>query len=349
MRTPPCRTAFRTPFFCLVITRYICSSRAFHYEQPPCKPDEVQAEVLGGSGYTCSPKCDETSYSCPVDVPLGVTAQSQCILQALDKISYCGLTCQVDSQCPTNAKCTQMGQVGIGLCMFAASFSDWARSVTTKKLAIGWPQKGGSIASLQVTKTLTAIQNLKVKYRIDDADADLASLKELVNSVSSPSPPAAVSAIPVVGGAGPSPRSDLNIWESDLSRLGNEASHGLSGLESEFNRDLYLAEHLDQRYAASDLFRTVVIFFVIYLAAGSFVKYQTTGASGINMIPHIGFWSEYPALVVDGITYSKMLIDGALGKSPRPYDSLDLSGGLDGHIRGVSIGRAGGAGAFEAL
>lgn len=348
MRTPS-RTTARVPFLVLIVTRLAWTSRAFHYEQPPCKPDEVQAEVLGGSGYTCSPKCDETSYNCPSDVPSGVTAQSQCILQDVDRSSYCGLTCQVDSQCPSNAKCTQLGQVGIGLCMFAASFSDWARSVTTRKLAIGWPQKGGSIASLQVTKTLTAIQNLKIKYRIDDADADLKSLKDLVNSVSSPSQPAAVSASPVTGGGNSSPRSDLSIWENDLARLGNEASHGLSGLESEFNRDLYLAEHLDQRYAASDLFRTVIVFFIIYLAVGSFVKYQTTGASGINMIPHIGFWSEYPALVVDGITYSKILIDGALGKSPRPYDSLDLSGGLDGHIRGVSIGRAGGAGAFEAL
>ncbi|CAE8589568.1 unnamed protein product [Polarella glacialis] len=142
---------------------------------------------------------------------------------------------------------------------------------------------------------------------------------------------------------------DFKIWETDLSRLGNEMGRGLPGVQSELSRDVYLAEHLSNQFAASDLLRTVVIFGVIYLAVGSFIKYQTNGASGINMIPHVGFWVEYPALVVDGIAYSKMLLDGAMGKSTSASSSYDTGLCLDGGIRGASLGRGGGAGAFEAL
>jgi len=92
----------------------------------------------------------------------------------------------------------------------------------------------------------------------------------------------------------------------------------------------------------------VIIFAIIYLLVGSFIKYQMMGASGINIIPHVGFWLDYPQLVLDGVTYSRMLLDGAMGK-PARRDFEELTGGLDGNIRGVSLGRGGGAGAFEAL
>ena len=73
--------------------------------------------------------------------------------------------------------------MGAGLCMYAASFTDWARAASTRKLAVGWPNKGGQLAgalsrrkevsteaSVQVAKTFQALQNLKSKYSIDDGD-----------------------------------------------------------------------------------------------------------------------------------------------------------------------------------
>ncbi|CAE8680408.1 unnamed protein product [Polarella glacialis] len=340
--------------------------RAVHYENPPCAHDEVQGEVLGASGYTCSPRCDDAAYNCPVDMPLGASAQPQCMLQDVDKGAFCGLVCQVDAQCPTGSQCTQLTQMGVGICLYPASFADWARTVITRKLSVGWPKKGGSVETFQIAKTLAALQSMKSKYSIDDGDVDMLTLKELLNSVS-PSSVApsggsldtAASAVaslaatraataPTNSGGG-SGSGDFKIWETDLSRLGNEMGRGLPGVQSELSRDVYLAEHLSNQFAASDLLRTVVIFGVIYLAVGSFIKYQTNGASGINMIPHVGFWVEYPALVVDGIAYSKMLLDGAMGKSTSASSSYDTGLCLDGGIRGASLGRGGGAGAFEAL
>eukprot|EP00933_Yihiella_yeosuensis_P051970 TRINITY_DN49948_c0_g1_i1.p1 TRINITY_DN49948_c0_g1~~TRINITY_DN49948_c0_g1_i1.p1 ORF type:complete len:391 (+),score=76.21 TRINITY_DN49948_c0_g1_i1:44-1216(+) len=361
-----------------------------HYENPPCQHDEVQGEVLGASGYTCSPRCDENSFNCAMDVPLGTTAQPLCMLKDVDQRAFCALVCQVDAQCPSGAKCAQLTQAGAGICTYAASFTDWARSVTTRKLTVGWPSKK-SEASVEARKTFDALSSLKSKYSIDDGDVDMIVLKDLVSQMGAgagasqvfqqrldmfpgfggnpPRQPAmpssagsygapsmASQAHPSYGGSGPatatkvggSVRSDTSIWEGDLARLGREASQGFGGLENELNRDLYLAEHLNRQWAASDLFRTVVIFIAIYLIAGSFVKYQMTGASGINMIPHIGFWSEYPSLVADGVTYSKMILGGgASSYSSSPAPDLDLTGGLDGSLRGSSS--RGGAGAFEAL
>lgn len=358
----------------LLVLRLVPVGAAVHYENPPCQHDEVQGEVLGLSGYTCSPRCDDATFNCPGDLPPGASSTPQCMLQDVDKGAFCGLLCQVDAQCPSGAACKQSSQMGIGLCMYGASFADWARSATTRKLSLGWPNKGGALSSTQVAKTFTALQNLKLKFRIDDGDVDMLALKELLNSIApnnapsqtaapassgswlfgssapAPSPPGmpAVSAVPV--NTRPPTGMDLSAFGSDVKRLENEASQGLPGLQGEFQRDLYLAEHLQDYGSATSLLRVLFIVAVIYLAVGSFIKYQTMGASGRDMIPHIGFWMEYPKLVQDGLSYSKMLIDGAMGKSssagPSYFDD-DLS--LDGSIRGVPLGRNSGAGAFEAL
>eukprot|EP00930_Biecheleria_cincta_P096997 TRINITY_DN88753_c0_g1_i1.p1 TRINITY_DN88753_c0_g1~~TRINITY_DN88753_c0_g1_i1.p1 ORF type:complete len:402 (-),score=61.74 TRINITY_DN88753_c0_g1_i1:44-1204(-) len=372
----------------LLVLRLVVVRAVVHYENPPCQHDEVQGEVLGLSGYTCSPRCDDNSFNCPGDMPPGASASPQCMLQDVDKGAFCGLLCQVDAQCPSGAACKQSSQMGVGMCMYGANFADWARSATTRKLSLGWPNKGGALSSTQVAKTFQALQNLKAKFRIDDGDVDMLALKELLNSITpnnapqqiaapassgswffgssapTPSPPAlpvvspalpVVSAVPLSGqNLDPLRATPKGIATSDFAydvkRLESEASQGLPGLQNEFQRDLYLAEHLQDYGAATSLLRVVFIVAVIYVAVGSFIKYQTMGSSGIDMIPHIGFWMEYPKLVQDGMTYSKMLIDGAMGKSsssgPSFFDD-DLS--LDGSIRGVPLGRNSGAGAFEAL
>lgn len=350
------------------------SAAVTHYEQPPCQHDEVQGEVLGLSGYTCSPRCDANSFNCVTDMPPGASATAQCMLQDVDKGAFCGLLCQVDAQCPSGAQCKQLSQMGVGLCMYAASFTDWARAATTRKLAVGWPNRGGQLASFQVAKTFQALQNLKSKYGVDDGDVDMLTLKELLNSIAPAGTAnaagssagntalsaAAVSAPGPSGGAAaasqPSGWSlfgqagrDVGLWEKDLNRLGNEMSQGLPGIENEIQRDVYYAEHLGTFGSAQSLLRVVIILAIIYLLVGSFIKYQLMGASGINAIPHVGFWLDYPQLVIDGVTYSKILLDGAMGKAPRSQNFEDLYGGLDGSVRGMSLGRGAGAGAFEAL
>merc|ERR1712190_171981 len=85
-----------------------------HYEKPPCRSDEVDVQVQGLTGSTCSPKCSGTT--CPTDVPAGTTAKPQCVLQdSSSGDKYCALTCFVGG-CPTGSTCRHSGLVG--LCMY---------------------------------------------------------------------------------------------------------------------------------------------------------------------------------------------------------------------------------------
>merc|ERR1712087_47382 len=89
-------------------------SGSTHYEKPPCRSDEVDVQVQGLTGETCTPKCSGTT--CPTDVPAGTTAKPSCVLQdSSSGDKYCALTCFLGG-CPTGAKCEHIGLTGI--CMY---------------------------------------------------------------------------------------------------------------------------------------------------------------------------------------------------------------------------------------
>merc|ERR1712048_1073868 len=84
-----------------------------HYEHPPCRSDEVDVQVQGISGSTCTPKC--TGTTCPTDVPAGTTAKPSCVLQdSSSGDKYCALTCLFGG-CPRGATCQHSGLTGICL------------------------------------------------------------------------------------------------------------------------------------------------------------------------------------------------------------------------------------------
>jgi len=85
-----------------------------HYEHPPCRSDEVDVQVQGVAGSTCTPKC--SGNTCPTDVPAGTRAKPQCVLQdSSTGDKYCALTCFLGG-CPTGASCEHIGLTGI--CMY---------------------------------------------------------------------------------------------------------------------------------------------------------------------------------------------------------------------------------------
>jgi len=110
----------------------------------------------------------------------------------------------------------------------------------------------------------------------------------------------------------------------------------LPGLEREVSGIINKVEHLDRRGNASALIRGLLEAAVLYLVIGAIYKHQALGARGMDMIPHIGFWMEYPQLVNDGIVYSKQLVGGFLG--------IDMGSASFGSI---SFGGSGGG--FEPL
>merc|ERR1719265_1557498 len=108
--------------------------------------------------------------------------------------------------------------------------------------------------------------------------------------------------------------STWGAWKHDVSYVTENIEMGLPGLEREVHDTLWNIEHITKRHAASDLLRGVIGFGALYLIIGSALKYNMDGARGLDMLPHIGFWMEYPKLVMDGVAYSKMIVLTYMGQ-----------------------------------
>eukprot|EP00439_Symbiodinium_sp_Y106_P022468 s4335_g2.t1 len=293
--------------------------RASHY-QGSCQADEVAGEIQGEDGMVCAPKCS-ASFECPMDTPLTSTAQPQCMLQTVDQAFYCGLLCQADAQCPSGASCRKVGTQGVGLCIHPLSFADWARLSTRVKLAIGFPSApSGSPAGskgFQVAKAYSALQSLKRRYAISDGDADVLTVKEMLAAASLPlglverEQQALTGLTSMVKKAieqGNAKTGLVSEVSSDLKFFGNNMVSGPSGWEREAESVVWNVEHIENYGAATGLLRGVIELGLIYLVCGALYKYQIHGAQGLQLIPHLEFWMDYPALVADGVQYSKVLL-----------------------------------------
>jgi len=91
-----------------------------HYGDPAngCESDEQAVQVQGISGDFCSPPC--SNGSCPTDVPSGVTATGECILQDTSGDQYCALECNplaYSGECGS-ASCQEV-QFGVGICTYS--------------------------------------------------------------------------------------------------------------------------------------------------------------------------------------------------------------------------------------
>lgn len=73
---------------------------AGHYGRPPCLNDEKKFG-LGHDFELCGVDC--LHYTCPMDVPAGVTISPQCFGFPPD--SFCGIPCTVDADCAEGASC----------------------------------------------------------------------------------------------------------------------------------------------------------------------------------------------------------------------------------------------------
>lgn len=90
-----------------------------HYENPKdgCRSDEEPVRISGIPGELCSPDC--TKAACPTDVPSGVTADPECVLQDTAHHKRCALVCKRSSECGAGARCHKP-QPSIGLCTYDA-------------------------------------------------------------------------------------------------------------------------------------------------------------------------------------------------------------------------------------
>lgn len=340
---------------------------ATHYGKAPgCILGESAAEVQGEAGNLCAPACEAETYNCPMDMPEGASAQPQCMLKDIGGAPYCGLLCNTDTQCPSGGSCRRIRQVDVGICLYPVSFTDWAQASNVKKLAVGWPSGGnGNSMSLKIAKAYAALQSIKKRYSVEDGDPDMLTVKEFMSSLSArpgamsvaagppPGPPGGASSSsfssPSVAIAAPKPvapkseGSMLGAWGHDLNYFEKNLMNGEVGLEKEVNDTIWNLEHLQNRGICSMFLRSVVWIILAYLGIGSALKYYTEGARGVEMIPHLHFWAEYPNLVMDGVAYTKMLVSG-------DGDSVSASSRSGGRFSsGAATRGKAGAGSYQQM
>eukprot|EP00929_Paragymnodinium_shiwhaense_P033976 TRINITY_DN18549_c0_g1_i1.p1 TRINITY_DN18549_c0_g1~~TRINITY_DN18549_c0_g1_i1.p1 ORF type:complete len:365 (-),score=82.24 TRINITY_DN18549_c0_g1_i1:120-1214(-) len=310
-----------------------------------CNNDEVNGEVQGETGSVCGPKCNEGTFDCPLDVPDGTSAQPQCVLQDVDLQAYCALLCQDDSQCPSGDSCRRIPSVTPGgpevsLCVHPLSFAEWAKTGSRRKLSVGFPSRAAqspNAKGFMIAKAYAALQSLKRKYAIQDGDADVLTVKELLSAASTPGmvrpagPPPSTTPLPssplaAIGGithaelAAQEAKSWLQPWEHDISNFAGYLKDGVPGLEREAHDIVWNAEHITDYGKSTEMLRGVIWIAVIYVLVGSVYRFQLMGARGWDVVPHRDFWEEYPILVLDGVRYAQILIGGITGK--------DLGGGV---------------------
>lgn len=319
----------------------LCPAAEAHYS---CASDEVAGEVQGETGVVCGPKCGTGNLECPADVPDGTTAKPQCMLQDVDQVAYCGLLCQVDTQCPSGSSCRFVGQPPVGLCIHGLSFAEWAKEGTRRKLAVSVPARAfSSSKGAAIAKASQALQNLKQRFSISDGDADVLVVKELLSAASASSivspaqgagsglgiassvfgssaPALPVAAPAVAPAASPAPAqasSWNNPFVSDVKHFAGYLEDGVPGLEREAHDIINNLEHINQRGQATRFFRGVILAALLYVGVGAAYKYQVYGSRGVEMVPHIGFWNEYPHLVMDGVKYATLLVNELAGNLPK--------------------------------
>jgi hypothetical protein len=280
------------------------------------------------------------------------------MLQSANQGFYCGLVCQMDSQCPSGNACKIVSNVGI--CIKPLSFAEWsAGQGQRQKLMVAYPNAAGpgvKQQGFQIAKAYAALQSLKTKFNINDGDVDVLTIKELLMSahgamntkpstaVSSISTPSLFTGAASTGGSGSSPSRPAGNGEGsimgDVNHLMGNLAKGPAGWEREFVHDTEW--NIEQgRYWV--VLRDLLTYAIIYLVVGSAYKYHTQGSRGMDMIPNIGFWMEYPDLVKDGVQYTIVTVSGVLGIQVSKGQGMSSSSDFQ------TIGRPGRDNGFAAL
>lgn len=244
--------------------------------------------------------------------------------------AHCALLCSKTSECPDGTRCLPIPGIQVNVCTHTASFDEWANMASSRiqKMTFGLPAGLAHAAALQKGKAV--IDNLKLRYSIPDTDPDLSIIKDGISSIIAANSVELLklTMFSLLSGHGRGNGLGFQSWKSDFDYAAQRLREGPGGLTKDLRDTMYDLDNLGQYGSATHLFRAAVELIVVYLAVGALYKSQALGATGLDMIPHIGFWRQYPDLVKDGIAYAQLLIQG------RSY-SLEAQPSFGGYARQV--------------
>eukprot|EP00397_Hematodinium_sp_SG-2012_P036710 GEMP01039662.1.p1 GENE.GEMP01039662.1~~GEMP01039662.1.p1 ORF type:complete len:332 (+),score=45.60 GEMP01039662.1:75-1070(+) len=293
-----------------------------------CPPDATRGELPGVVGWVCAPPCNPDN-SCPSNNDVGITATPHCFLQEETHAGtpkfFCGLSCQADHECPSKS-CAHVSADTTSLpgdhrvCVHPMSFADWQQNPQDSppvRFIISAPPIAGNYDFLG--KAMAALTAMRMKYGIPESDPDYL----VVHAALSTPEMRSSGNTPIHNEPHARDNSLLGSLGGDFRYGEKRFSEGLGGVRRVYGDAMKDITHIGKHNAATDLLHGLVWLFVLYLAIGCLLKYNVQGARGIEMVPHIEFWRESPALVADGVKYLKIIVSQASAKGPTLYSSVD--------------------------
>jgi len=274
------------------------------------------AQLGVGSGLVCAVPCSVSN-----GVMCGFASGWNCLLQDSSpaKSPFCAQTCNSNSDCSggsCNLGAKPLTMASLGLCMTAPD-----PTVTAV-------QKGNvmPVADQQRFSPITTASGMKPNTQFEFLTKNLADLINQVsaenNLGSSPSMMALRVSLAALIKLHPEAKALENPnaiyldndMQSYVEYAVDTSLHNILHPVSSLSQGTYGAIwDLRHPFAYRTMFnwlRGLFIFFCIYAAVGCWYKITYENATGLDRMPNLSFWLDYPQLVLDGVNFSVAKVVG---------------------------------------
>ena len=267
------------------------------------------AQLGTGSGLSCAVPCSVVN-----GVMCGFQSGWSCLLQdsSPSKAPYCAQTCQSNSECASGSTCNLGGKpltmASVGICMTSPD-----PSVTAIQKAVIM-----AVTDQQRYSPITTASGMQPNTQFEFLTKNLADqLNQLSNENNLATNPtmmalrvnlaALIKLHPEGANANPNAiilGNDVQSYvEYAVDTSLHNILHPVSSLTEGTRGAIWDLRHPFAYRTLFNWLRGLLVFFILYSLVGCYYKANFEGATGLDRIPHLAFWLDYPQLVMDGVNF----------------------------------------------
>ena len=270
------------------------------------------SQLGSGSGLACAVPCSVIN-----GIACNFAPGWACILQyqSPSKTPYCAQSCSSDSDCYGGNTCN-MGAKSLtmnshGICMSANDAVGMTKAVIM------------SVAEQQKFAPMKTASGMTPKTQFAFLTKNLADLMNQVSNQHSLASDPAMMELRVTLAAliklHPEARSNSIQLDDDIQsyvEYGIDESlhailHPLSSIREGSRGAMWDLKHPLRSRTMFNWLRGLLIFGLLYTLAGCYYNAAYLNMNGLDRIPHVSFWLDYPFLVLDGFNFAVMTLIGA--------------------------------------
>jgi Autophagy-related protein 27 len=283
----------------------------------------MQVNQLGtGSGLACAVPCSVVN-----GVMCGFTSGWNCLLQDTSpaKAPFCAQTCSSNSDCASGSSCNlgakPLTMASLGICMTSPD-----PTVTAVQTANVMP-----VVDQQRFSPIITASGMQPNTQFEFLTKNLADLLNQLsnenNLGSNPTMMALRVSLAALIKLHPEAKAKENpnaiLLDNDVQSYVEYAVdtslhnilHPIYSIREGGRGAIWDLQHPFSYRSCFIWLRGLLILFVIYSLVGCWYKATYEKAEGINRLPHLAFWLDFPQLVIDGVnfTVAKLVGGGTAG------------------------------------